>query len=487
LWRFKYLLLTISILVVASHTSASSNITVNNDIYDLLLHLEAKGVIQSGLLTTRPLSRKEVFRLILEAERNSEGKGLVIQQLINALKDKFKDEIEEIKYNIDLYGKYIYSNSNNTEELAYNNDGDNYKKGSNFRLGFTSGAEVRWFSFHLNPEIRYSDSDTDLTIKRAYGSLNFLGLELELGKDSQWWGPGYHGSLLVSNNPEPLTILKLTNPQPVILPSIFKYLGIFKFTIFATRLEKDREISSPYLWGIRINFKPNPYLELGFQRTALLGGKGQSQDSKTWLNSFTGRGENETGRGAGDQRAGVDLKATLPFSWQPLQIYAEADGEDEAGGLPTKWAYLTGLYLPRIFDYERFSFRTEYATNHIKDHPNIWYSHSIYKSGYTYKGNIIGHHMGTDSSDIFFEMRYLIPKINNGNIAISYDKEKHNLSGKIKEIKKELTLKINLLFKKMVNLKLKIAYSHGRIKNFNNIQGVHKNINILTTEIMYSF
>ena len=100
---------------------------------------------------------------------------------------------------------------------------------------------------------------------------------------------------------------------------------------------------------------------------------------------------------AGDQRAGFDMTLTLPFESQPLQIYFEADGEDEAGKLPSKWAYLTGLYLSRVLDFERIGFRAEYSNNHISGYPNVWYNHHIYQTGYRYEGRIIGHHCSRDS------------------------------------------------------------------------------------------
>ena len=481
------LILIVSILLIATNATSSTYLPLDDEVYNIFYRLEAEGIIQSGLLTTRPLSRKEVVRLLLEAERNSVEKSEEIQALIKILKGRVKGEIEYVRFVKpfdSLYPRYVYTDSDN-QSLNYNNDGDLYEKGSNLRVGFSSRAELEWFSAYFNPEIRYSDSDTDLMLKRGYGVLSILGLDLTIGKDSQWWGPGYHGSILFSNNPEPMTMLKLTNPQPVLLPWIFKYLGPFRFTVFATRLEKERtDVQEPHLWGVRVNFKPHPYLEIGLQRTALLGGKGRSEDLKTWVRSFTGKGENEAGVEAGDQRAGGDLKLTLPFKLQPLQLYAEAAGEDEAGGLPCKWAYLWGIYLPRVLSLNRIDFRGEYATTHVSGSPNVWYSHHIYTGGYTYKGRIIGHHMGTDSKDIFMEVSYLIPE-RNGRISVSYDREEHNLSGAVREKKDEANLKVDIRITK--DVEVKASYGYGRIKNIGNMPDEDKGINTVMGMISYTF
>lgn len=488
-----FLILFFSIVLTVPSASASSYVDVTDDVYNLLLRLEAEGVITSGLLTTKPISYKEITRLILEAERNSEEGNILVQRLIQSLKERLKAEPTDMNREItfikplDLpYARYVYADSD-LQSLYYNMDGDHYEKGSNLRAGFSSRAELRWLSLHINPEFRYSDDDKDFIVRRAYGVLNFSGLALTVGKDSQWWGPGYHGSILLSNNAEPLTMLRLTNPHPVLLPWIFKYLGPFRFTVFATRLEKERVVSESYLWGMRLNFKPIPYLELGLQRTALLGGKGRSESLNTWWKSFTGSGENEKGSGSGDQRAGFDIKVTLPFKWQPLQIYMEADGEDEAGKyppIPYKWAYLTGIYLPRVLNFERIDFRAEYATTHVSGSPNVWYKHGTYTSGYTYKGRIIGHHMDTDSKDIFMEITYLIPE-KNRRLSISYDREEHNLSEKIKEKKDEATLKVNIGLAK--NIEMQTLCGYGKIKNAGNISGKNEDTNTIIGSIRYFF
>jgi hypothetical protein len=485
------IILVVSLLLTVPYAEASTYLPVDDEAYNILYRLEAEGVIQSGLLTTKPLSYKEVTRLILEAEKNSVDKSIFIKDLVTNLKKRFKDEIGDAKFikPVDfLYGKYLYADSD-IQELYYNNDGDHYENGANLRAGFASRAELGWFSFYFNPEARYSDSDTDLIIKRGYGVLSSLGLDLVIGKDSQWWGPGYHGAILLSNNAEPLTMVRLTNPQPVLLPWIFKYLGLFRFTFFATRLEKNRtDVPEPYLWGMRLNFKPNPYLEISLERTAMLGGKGYSEDLSAWWKSFIGKGEHPKpgAKDVGDQRAGLDIKLTLPFNLLPLQLYLEVDGEDVPGHglpIPTKRAFLTGIYLPRIVN-ERIGFRTEYATDHVPGVPNIWYTHGTYTQGYTYYGRIIGHHMGTDSRDIFTEVSYLIPE-KDGKISISYDREEHNLSGTVRERTDEVDLNMNFRIRK--NIDLSASYQYGNIKNFKNISGENRMINIISGVISYNF
>jgi hypothetical protein len=490
--RITYVFAFINLFIILFLTSppsfASVNVDIYDDIYDVISRLEAEGIIQSSLLTTKPLTRGEITRLILEAESNAEGKGPLIRQLIEYAKSRFKagaGHAPYLKPAALTYGEYVYADSEAAERITYNNDGHTYEKGSNFRAGFSTYAEFGRISLDINPEIRFSEGDTDMTVRRAYGVFSFAGLDLELGKDSQWWGPGHHGSLLLSDNAEPLTILKLSNPEPVVLPSVFRYLGLFKFTFFATRLEDDRAVPHPLLWGLRVNIKPNPYLDVGLQRTALFGGEGRPENLKTFLRSFTGKGESEADVEAGDQRAGIDITLTFPFARQPFQVYAEAAGEDEAGALPQKWAYLAGIYLPQIGRLECLELRMEYAGNHVKNHPDVWYNHHIYLSGYTYKGRVIGHHMGTDSKDIFTEMRYRFPGSRNGFASVAYDREEHNLSGDVHETEDETIIKIHVPLNR--STVLKAEYRFGKLNNFSSIRRADRKINIATTAITYEF
>jgi hypothetical protein len=451
---------------------------IDDDTYDLLLRLEAEGVIRSGLLATRPLSRREAERLILEAEKNSEGMDPFIRQMVKNLRGRLEDGFEGVKYikPVDrTYAGYIHSDQDG-QELNYNNDGDIYEDGSNLRLGLASRAELDWISFYMNPELRYSEDDEDLVMKRVYGVLAFRGLELQAGMDSQWWGPGYHGSLLLSNNAQPLTMLKLTNPHPALLPWVFRRLGPFRFVVFAARLEEERTVPEPYIWGMRLNFKPSPYVEFGLQRTALLGGEGRPEDIETWWSSFTTSGENDPENDAGDQRAGVDLKLTMPFRAQPLQLYAEVDGEDNALDVPSERAWLAGLYLPRILGIQRVSLRAEYATTHVSDKPDVWYSHHIYQSGYTYKGRIIGHHMGADSDDVYIELCYSLPELN-GWIKLLYDRERHSLSEDPELSEYEASVRVKAMLSE--DLALEGRYSYGESESLTDSEVTGENESII--------
>ena len=494
-----FFLIFFTIVSYALSSRASTYISVGDDVNRILDRLEAEGILRSGLLSTKPISRKEAVRLLKEAESNVEGRSSFIRSLVRSLRERLDQggTGETVIQPVDVvYGKYIHTNADvltlvyegaqeKEQAFNYNNDGDLYAAGENFRTGFTSRIDdLGPFSLYLNPEFRSSKDDHDLVLRTAYGVLHF-GWDLVLGRDAQWWGPGYNGAILLSNNAEPFTMVRLTNPVSEPLPWIFKYLGPLKFTFFVTRLDKDRnDFAEPQLWGMRFDFKPHPLLEVGLERTALMGGQGRPEGPGTWIDGFFGRnehGSNETG----DQRAGYDLKLTLPFRLQPLQVYWQAAGEDNVHGYPTQWAYLAGIYLPRVLACERIGLRAEYASTHMTHHPgSAWYTHHIYTSGYTYNDMIIGHHMGSDSRDAFFELSYRMPE-RNARIALSYDEKQHNVSEPVRETTSETALHAEISLARRVNLMASCGY--GRIKNPGNLAGPTRGVSAFTGGVQYQF
>jgi hypothetical protein len=462
------MLFALCVFGVALPAGASTYVPVGDEVYDLLSRLEAEGVVRSGLLSTKPVSRNEAIRLLREAEGNAEQGSPYIKRLVGELKTRLRPREPgqaDIKPIDRVYAGAVYLDRDD-QTLNYNNNGDVYEKGWNTRFGFVSRIDdLGRFSFYVHPELRTSRDETDIDYLATYGVFDF-GWDLVAGKDSQWWGPGYHGTILLSNNAEPFTMLKINNPEPKTLPWIFKYLGPFGFTFFATNLSEHRaDVPEPYLWGIRLSFKPHPSVEVGLSRTAMLGGEGRPDDWGAWWDSISMRGEHGSDE-AGDQRAGYDLAVTLPFHAQPVRLYTEGAAEDTVGGRLVQWAYIYGIYLPRILSLERLEVRYEWAETYDRHEPSTWYTHHIYTEGYTYKQRIIGHHMGTNSRDNFLELTYRVPE-RNARLSIWYDVEEYAISTAVREKRDETGVRV--VYSPVPSLDVNVAYAYGLVKNPGNL------------------
>lgn len=431
MWRFSLLVFFISILAIpaVSYPATSVNVESGSTVYRDLDALEAMGLLPSSLLSTRPISRLEAARLLFEAQynlqsftgRKKERAASVIRRLERELLEEAdKTNTFAIKPVDRAYAKYLYSGAV-PHFPSINNNGDEFKEGSNARAGFAFKAEVFGaLSVYLNPEYRIDDgSRTEL--KTGYAQADILGLEVEAGRDSLWWGPGYHGSLIMSDNAEHLNLVKVTSQHPFLLPWIFKRLGPMRPTVFLATLEDDRDFPNADLFGVRLAFKPAPALEFAMSRVLLFGGEGRAGlDSGDLMSLFIAADDAEHSASIidGDQIASVDFSYLflndtrfIPFS--SMKFYGEIGAEDSSGDTktPTSRAYLAGVLVDEPLWLENVSFRAEWAQTARWDRlgDRAWYRHHIYTDGYTYNGRVIGHHMGSDAIDLFLRAEYRFP------------------------------------------------------------------------------
>jgi hypothetical protein len=277
--------------------------------------------------------------------------------------------------------------------------------------GFFRAAPTGWLALQGRGEfLSEFGGGTVGRVEETSLRLGWPQATLEAGRFSLWWGPGRHGSLLFTTNAEPLIGVRLRNPRPIPLGWWFQFLGLFQYDIFLSRLyDDDRPVPDPILSGIRLAVKPAPWLEIGASRAMQFGGEGRGNGISDWWNAFKGTTANDPGS-EGNQLGGFDLSVTLPFRVQPIRFYLEAAGEDQAEGqivpLPSKWAFLSGVFLPTVFGSRRWDLRVEVAQNHLQGNGPSWYVHPEYP--HRYRGQILGHPMGTDAKDLFIEAHYFL-------------------------------------------------------------------------------
>lgn len=436
----------VSLLLLALTTPpvwalVSTNVPLGHWSYGAVEKLADYGLIDSSMLTIKPLSRVEMARHIAQAMYTldaMENPPAILLAIVERLKEEFREELiligildgsyggSSIKPVEDPYVAYLYARHRPDLE---NMRGDVFGQGSNFRAGFASRMKLfDTAAFYVHPEYAYSPRiDDDVDLIEAYGKVMVGWLEVEAGQDSLRWGPGAHGAILISDNVRPLKMVKLSNPQPLQLPWILRYLGPFKGEWFLAELEEDRDVPEAKLSGVRVNIKPLPLVELGASRVVMFGGHGMPHvDLFDYAKLFVAWEEQP----ADNQLAGFDFSVLLPLPeavpLRAVKLYGDLAGEDAANGLPSKWGKLWGLQLSDILRTGRTDLRIEYANDHVVGYPNVFYTHSIYSSGYTYEGRIIGHHMGTDSSDLFVQLSHYLTA--DMVVALAYDREVHSLS-----------------------------------------------------------
>ncbi len=387
--------------------------------------------------------------------------------------------------------------------LLHNNDGIVYDRGSNLSLQFVSSFRL-WdvFSGYVEPLIMVRESATggrslaalsdnlvdgklggqdhvDVDLLKGYAKFSVWNIEFEVGRDSMWWGQGSRGSLILSNNAPPLDMIKLSNPTPTILPWYFKYIGPIKYSLFAARLEDDRDFSHPTLGGMSVVIKPHPLFEIGMNATAIFGGSSRSLD-------FSDLDVTNT-------LSSLHARLRLPFL-KNAELYAEYGGEDSMGK-GSRWyefpfqdiAYLVGIYFPSITNDGRTDFRFEYSNNaYDRDahHRGFWYGHTIYWSGYTYEQMILGHSMGPDAQDFFVRATHYLR--NNLSVGLDYEYMERGLTvGQTEE--RSHGFGADVAWDLNQHWSLTLRYGFETISNFDLVAGDDRQNQLLLTGVKYTF
>jgi Capsule assembly protein Wzi len=491
-------LLAIGFLMLVSPalgSPPSASLPLDSWVYPALDKLAGLGLVESSLQGTRPYTRAEAARQLLEARDKSVIGGFppVVYQLLRRLEGELQDQLAELGNDSGSSRSYLKPLRSLNLEYLFQDGQPSPFPGTNARQfdldvnhfgldqagqhagRFSFESEARLAGFLLlsvRPlfELQLQDDqdlDSNFELLEGKAALNLGAVEISAGRQALWWGQGRHGSLILTNNAEPLDMLRITNPVPLLLPWHLKYLGPFRFDVFWSRLESKRTIPEPYFAGLRLSFKPLPSLEIGASRTVIFGGEGRPDiDFSDFLTILGGKNLNG-GADTSNQLAALDARLHLP-SLRGIELYGEWGGEDEAGGFVSNHAYLAGLYLPQLESSGRLSLRLEYADlSHLADNAPPWYHHGIYRSGYTYEQKILGHHAGGAARASYAELELILPQ--DVTLSLGCDYQERGFDQLIRET--HLQPELGLDWQVLENVTLQARYAMSRVENFAFVAG----------------
>ena len=225
----------------------------------------------------------------------------------------------------------------------------------------------------------------------------------------RWWGPGWDGSLILSNNARPIPSFVIgRNLTHAPKPRWLSWIGPWDLQVVFGQLERDRFVPDAQFFGMRFNFRLHRNLEFGISRSAQWCGEGRPCDFDTFLDLLLGKDnvgddgitpENEPG----NQLAGFDMRWTNMWTGHPMSIYAQAIGEDEAGGFPSRYLGQVGIegsYVARdSTSWRWFVEGAATSCDAIKSvvRTNCAYRNAIYRSGYKHHKRVIGHAFDNDA------------------------------------------------------------------------------------------
>ncbi len=445
---------------------ASTYVPLDSWVYPAFDRLAALGYVQTDFAALRPWTRMECARLVLEAEdRAAEESDAEGAALYRSLSNEFALELRReggAVSNSGIQIESIYSQMVNISgqpltdgyhfgQTIVNNFGRPYGEGMNSYTGAAMRAQAGWLAFYVRGEYQHSGSMPPLSVAAqnalaradftptaaqgppsnvsqfrlldAYATMAFKNNQLSFGKQSLWWGPDFGGTMLYSDNAEPITMLRYDRVSPFKLPSFLGALGPMRMQFFIGQLSGQQFVNipipsqpeethvvgrsgvslnpQPYIHGMKLSVNPTPNLELSFSRTVIFGGPGFPV---TWGSFWRSLVSNQTvttvGRDPGDRRAAFDFSYRIPGIRDWLTLYCDAFADDEVFPpvYPTHSAWSLGTYLPKLPYLRKIDFRAEGAVTPDRLFPGFFYFNNHYLSGYTNNRELMGSWVGRQGS-----------------------------------------------------------------------------------------
>jgi membrane-associated phospholipid phosphatase len=441
---------------------ASPYIPLDSWIYPALERLIAVGYIQSGVLGMRPWTRMACARLLEDTAENladNGGKDGKPGGTFAALTSEFASEIARLDgaANRGAGVESVYTrtmgisgtpvrDSFHFGQSLINDYGRPYWTGLNNITGLSADAEAGPVAVYFRGEYQHapampSESSPTLVAMAAadltpplpngtstanqfelldsMASVNINNVQISVGTQSVWLGPGESGALLMSNNAAPFPMVKIDDVVPHEIPGISRILGPFRTEFFVGHLSGQRwefcavstcqaypgytdvvgpNISpQPFIHGEKISFQPTPNFEFGMGVTAMFGGPGLPVTFGNFFRTYylhSPTAANDPGK----RTSAADLTYRIPGLRNWLTFYMDSLVVDEISPIgSTRASVNPGIYVPRIPRIPNLEFRAE-GINESRTReflPGFVYADfRRYLSGYTNDGNLLGSWVG---------------------------------------------------------------------------------------------
>lgn len=288
-----------------------------------------------------------------------------------------------------------------------------------------SEFQFEWYAYgpySIDMPTRFgTDGSTRVHPGQSSIALNLAGTQLGFGTENQWWGPGRHNALILSNNAPGFKHYFFRPAQPLetrIGKVDFRWIvgGLEESNYFDTLSSNDlRSISAA---AVTLQPTRMPGLTVGVARSVWGTSSGWSEIPARWLEVFhsTGRPNNrpqsDSALHPGGREQVYSAFARLVLPSAGLETYVEW-GRTE---FPTSvrdmlvspnhtQAYTLGLqwHRPILRDSTFLRFGIENTTVEqsatVRDRPlGVWYTSRTVIQGYTHQGQPLGAAVGPGSS-----------------------------------------------------------------------------------------
>ncbi len=428
-------------------------------IYPALERLGALGYVHAEFLGMRPWTRIECAHLVEEAgeklaiEEHSRGE---VKATYEALENEFRGDLNAAAEGggRSVHVESIYTRTMGIDgqplhdgyhfgETIVNDYGRPYAEGFNSVSGFSGWATEGRFTAYVRGEWQYAPSSPTYspTVREAIATMDVNPVEpgtfpaesrfelldtyvaapvadwnLSFGKQSLWWGPSDGTALLFSDNAEPIYMFRVSRITPIVLPWIFRWMGPIKMDAFYGKLSGNEFPARPLVHGEKITLKPFRSIELGFTRTAEMGGVGRPLTAGALWHSYTGffrssalQANNEN---PGKRTGGLDVSWRPPYigNWLTLKLDMLSDDDPSPLASLRRAGYDVGMYIARVPKLPKLDLRFDADNTDLpirESHGGHFiYFDSFYHDLYTDKGNLIGSWVGREGTAFLGQSTY---------------------------------------------------------------------------------
>jgi len=421
------------------------NLTLHDEVYTFVKRLTAKNLIEKRLDTSQPLARREIAEALIEALEKHQSGQIELTDIekkhLEYYQWLFGDEIETLKpgfpattkrkHTITLKGEDYKGDFDLKvkQELAHvrPDPGEGQSK-SITSLGLILQAKLgKQVGISSILHDRLLAGSADYNPYRTEGAAEFMAgesksinsmegyivlalpwMHIQWGISEDWWGPGWHGALMLSDNSAPKDNLKISGSY-----------GPVKFTYFTAILsENTPEYHPKYMSAHRLEFLLYRGINIGLSEVMIFADRYELR----YLNPFTVFYMSQPDDIKSNGVLGVDFDVTL---LPAIELYGElmvddlqtAEGLDILRVWNSKYGILAGGYCADPLGLKDTDIRIEYAFVN-----QYAYTHKYDITRYTHRGFVIGHWMGTDADDLWLDIeRWLTDKL---RVSLAYERER---------------------------------------------------------------
>jgi hypothetical protein len=429
--------------------AASTFVSLDSWVYPAFARLASMGFVTSAIQGEKPWTRMECARLteevgdaFVEATHEDHEPNDQAVQIDEALKREFAQEIAVLNGGrnrsltmdsvytrvMSISGPILTDGYNFGQTISYD-FGRPFRRGTNVLAGASARASEGPLAIFVRVEYQHSPSAPPVSdsvlqfiskndvmplqaahpfapVNRAdllegYLTFNHSGWQVTAGKQALSWNVGEGGSMLLSDNAEPLYMIRLTRVVPMELPGPLKSVRL-RTDWFLGKLDRGVYVPNRLFFGQKFSLAVTPYLEIGLGRTMILGRgqnamNGDAFTTANFFDSFFGVGPRPNFRGVNQFQ--FDFNLDVPGLRHSVSFYGDLFEDDKVIYFinPPRGAYRAGMFVPRLPHLSRVDFRVESTSTESPDFNfqepvggHLNYYDGRYRDGYINYGQLMG-------------------------------------------------------------------------------------------------